>query len=97
MKRVLARQEEYPHVLDGRQLIVSIFHELFQDFNSDAAGLPSSFPVHDKLERKQVTQQSTQKENQRQIHLAVDPNIMEFIYESSHLDQLMTLLKDEEV
>ena len=76
MKRVLARQEDCPHVLDGRQLILSIFHELFQDFNSDAAGRPSSFPVHDKLDRKQVTQQSTQKENQRQIHLAVDPDIM---------------------
>ena len=36
------------------------------------------------------------KEIQRQIHLAVDPDIMEFVYESSHRDQLTTLLKDEE-
>jgi len=27
--------------------------------------------------------------------LAVDPDIMEFIYRSTHLDQLMALLKDE--
>ena len=68
MKRVLARQEQYPHVLDGQQLTVSIFHEFLQDSN-----------------RKQ-----------REIQLAVDPDIMEFVYKSSHLDQLATLLKDEE-
>ena len=97
MKRVLARQEEHPHVLDGQQLTVSIFHEFLQDFNSDAEDLPSSLPVHDKFDRKQqVTQQSMHKEMQRQIHLAVDPDIMEFVYESSHRDQLTTLLKDEE-
>ena len=67
--------------------------EPFQDFNSDATDLPSSFPVHVNFDRKQVTQHSAEKENQRQIHLAVDPDILEFIYESSHLDQLMTLLK----
>ena len=95
MKRVLARQEEHPHVLDGRQLTVSIFHEFLQDLISDPADLPISFPTHEKSERMQVTQQSTQKKVQRQIHLAVDPDIMEFVYESSHLDQLTTLLKDE--
>ena len=95
MKRVLARQEEHPHVLDGRQLTVSVFHEFLQDLISDPADLPISFPTHDKSERRQVTQQSTQKKVQRQIHLAVDPDIMEFVYESSHLDQLTTLLKDE--
>lgn len=94
VKRVLARQEEHPHVLDGRQLTVSIFHEFLQDFNSDTADLPSSFPVHDRFDRKQVTQQSMRKETQRKIHLAVDPDVMEFIYESSHLDQLMALLED---
>ena len=96
MKRVLARQEEHPHVLDGRQLAVSIFHEFFQDSNTDPADLQSSFPTHDKFDRKQVTQQSIHKEIQQQIHLAVDPDIMEFVYESSHLDQLRTLLKDGE-
>lgn len=96
MKRVLARQEEHPHVLDGRQLAVSIFYEFFQDSNTDPADLPSSFPTHDKFHRKQVTQQSIHKEIQQQIHLAVDLDIMEFVYESSHLDQLTTLLKDEE-
>lgn len=95
MKRVLERQEEHPHVLDGRQLTVSVFHEFLEDFNSDPVNLPSSFPTHGKFDRKQVTQQSMQKEIQRQIHLAVDPDIMEFVYESSHLDQLTTLLKDE--
>ena len=96
MKRVLARQEEQPHVLDRRQLTVSIFHEFLQDFNSDPAELPSSLPTHVKFDRKQVIQQSRQKEIQRQDHLAVDPDIMEFVYKSSHLDQLTTLLKDEE-
>ena len=97
VKRVLARQEEHPHVLDGCELTVSIFHEFRQDYDSDAVDLPGSFPVHDKFDRKQqVTQQSMHKDVQRQIHLAVDPDIMEFVYESSHLDQLTTLLKDEE-
>ena len=97
VKRVLARQEEHPHVLDGHELTVSIFHEFLQDSDSDAVDLPGSFPVHDKFDgKRQVTQQSMHKKVQRQIHLAVDPDIMEFVYESSHLDQLTTLLKDEE-
>ena len=76
-------------------MTVSIFHESLQDVNSDAADLSSSFPTHDKLDRKQVAQQLTQKEIQRQSRLAVDPDIMEFVSGSTHLDQLMTLLKDE--
>lgn len=76
-------------------MTVSIFHESLQDVKSDAADLSSSFPTHDRLDRKQVAQQLTQKEIQRQSHLAVDPDIMEFIYRSTHQNQLMTLLKDE--
>ena len=75
---------------------MSVFHEFLQDSNSDTADVPSSFPTHDKVDRKQVTPQSMHKEMQRQIHMPVDPDIMEYFYESSHLDQLTTLLKDEE-
>ena len=81
--------------MDGRPLTVSVFHEFLQGFNGNAGDLPSSFPAQDKFDRKQVTQKSTQKEIQRQVHLAVDIDIMEFIYGSTHRDQLKTLLKDE--
>ena len=69
MKRVLAKQEEQPHVLDGRQLTVSVLHEVFQD-NRDAAVQTLS-------------------------NLVVDPDIMEYVQKSSHMDQLRTLLDDQ--
>ena len=77
-------------------MTVSILHEFLQDFNSDLVDLPSFSPTHDEFDTKQVLgQKSMQKEVQRQIYLHVDPDIMEFIYKSSHLDQLTTLLKNE--
>lgn len=93
MKRVLARHEEHPHVLEGKQLTVSVFHEVLQDFIPEVADQTSHSPVHEKFDGKSVPQQSTQKTTQW-FHLAVDPDIMEYVHESSHVDQLRTLLED---
>ena len=86
-------QEEHPHVLDGRQLTVSVFHEVLQDFIKEEADQTSPCSVQEKMGGKPVPQQSTRKTTQ-QFNLAVDPDIMEFVYESSHVVQLIALLEN---
>ena len=92
MQQVLARQADQPHVLDGRCLTVTVFQGLLQDLHDDLAGDVSSSPLHHRSEQTKATQQPKQATTQ-QFHLAVDPDVMEFIHKSSHLDLLKMLLQ----
>ena len=87
MERVLARQEENPHVLNKAQLSIRIYNEFFEseegDVSDDSGGLGATAGGSD---QNQVSQQS--KENTQQLHIAVDPDVMEFVTTSVFRDQL---------
>ena len=78
MERVLARQEENPHVLDKAQLSIRIYQEFFEseegDVSDDSGGLRATAGGTDQT---QVSQQS--KKNTQQLYIAVDPDVMEFV------------------
>ncbi|XP_020630978.1 poly [ADP-ribose] polymerase 14-like [Orbicella faveolata] len=91
MERVLARQEEKPHVLNQTQLSIRIYNEFFEseedDVPDDSAGLAAT---SDSTEQTQVSQQS--KANSQQLHIAVDPDVMEFVTTSVFHDKLKNSL-----
>ena len=87
MERVLARQEENPHVLDKAQLSIRIYQEFFEseegDVSDDSGGLRATAGGTDQT---QVSQQS--KKNTQQLRIAVDPDVMEFVTTSAFRDKL---------
>ena len=87
MERVLARQEEKPHVLNKAQLSIRIYNEFFEseegDVLHDSGGLGATASS---THQTQVSQQS--KRNQQELHIAVDPDVMEFVTTSAFRDQL---------
>ena len=87
MERVLARQEEKPHVLNKAQLSIRIYNEFLEsgedDVSDDSGGLGATAGG---TGQTQVSQQS--KENTQQLHIAVDPDVMEFVTTSVFRDQL---------
>lgn len=87
MERVLARQEEKPHVLNQAQLSIKIYQEFLEsedgDVPDDSGGLG---PSASGAENTQVSQQSDAKT--QQLHIAVDPDVMEFITTTTLLGQL---------
>jgi len=91
MERVLARQEEKPHVLNKAQLSIRIYNEFLEseegDVRDDSGGLGATAGSTDQT---QVSQQS--KANTQQLHIAVDPDVMEFVTTSAFLDQLSNSL-----
>ena len=76
MKGELARQREKPHVLNQARLSVSIYHEFLDGLKATAGG----------ADKAQVSQQSEMKE--QKLHIAVDPDVMEFVTASAFHDQL---------
>ena len=91
MERVLARQEEKPHVLNKAQLSIRIYNEFLEseegDVPDDSGGLG---PTAGSTDQTQVSQQS--KTNTQQLHIAVDPDVMEFVTTSAFRDQLSNSL-----
>ena len=91
MERVLARQEENPHVLNKVQLSIRIYNEFFEseegDVPDDSAELAATAGS---TEQTQVSQQS--KANSQQLHIAVDPDVMEFVTTSVFHDKLKNSL-----
>ncbi|KAL9963045.1 hypothetical protein ACROYT_G032208 [Oculina patagonica] len=87
MERVLARHEEKPHVLNQAQLSIKIYHEFLESKDSDVpddlGGLGPSASGADKTQESQQSEPKTQ-----QLHIAVDPDVMEFITTTPLLDQL---------
>ena len=91
MERVLARQEENPHVLNKTQLSIRIYNEFFECEEGDVAGDSGGLgATAGGIDQTQVSQQS--KENALQLHLAVDPDVMEFVTTSVFRDQLNNFL-----
>ena len=87
MQRVLTRQEKTPHVLNKAQLSIRIYNEFFESEEGnvldDSGRLGATAGG---IGQTQVSQQS--KENTQQLHIAVDPNVMEFVTTSAFRDQL---------
>ncbi|KAJ7351800.1 hypothetical protein OS493_035525 [Desmophyllum pertusum] len=83
--KVLARHEEKPHVLNKAQLSIRIYHEFLEGEDGDepAGGLE---PSADSADKTQVSQQS--KAKTQQLHIAVDPDVMEFVTTTAFRDQL---------
>ena len=87
MERVLARQEENPHVLNKAQLSIRIYNEFFE---SEEGDLPDDTgelgTIAGGTNQAQVSQQS--KAKTQQLHIAVDPDVMEFVTTSVFHDKL---------
>ena len=87
MKGVLARQKEKPHVLDQARLSIRNYHEFLEsqegDVLDDSDGLGTAAGGNDKA---QVSQQSEIKG--QTLHIAEDPDVMEFVTTSAFGDQL---------
>ena len=75
MERVLAAYEKNPHVLDRAQLSMRIYHEFLE---SEEVGMLA--------DKAQVSQHSEEKTHQ--LHIAVDPDVMEFVTNTAFLDGL---------
>ena len=75
MERVLATYEEKPHVLDRAQLSIRIYHEFLEP--EDVGML---------ADKAQASQQCDAKTHQ--LHIAVDPDVMEFVTNTAFLDGL---------
>ena len=82
MERVLARHEEKPHVLNRAQLSIRIYHKFLDCEEGGVLGGGA--------DKAQVSQQSEAKT--QQLHIAVDPDVMEFVTTSVFRDQLSNSL-----
>ena len=89
MERVLARQQEKPHVLNKAQLSLRIFQESLEDENEDdnSSGLGA---IADAPQKAKVGERSEPKA--QQLHMTVDPDIMEFVTTTSRHDELKQAL-----
>ena len=89
MERVLARQQEKPHILNKAQLLLRIFQESLEDDNEDdnSSGLEEAADAPNKAPVSQRSEPKTQ-----QLHMAVDPDVMEFVTTTSRHDQLKQAL-----
>ena len=91
MERVLARYEEKPHVLNQAQLSIRIYHEFLEneegDVPDDSGGLEATVGGTDQTQMSQQSKADTQ-----QLHIAVDPDVMEFVTTSAFRDQLSNSL-----
>ena len=91
MERVLARQEETPLVLNKAQLSIRIYHEFLEgedgDVPDDSGELETSAVGADKTQVSQQPEDKTQ-----QLHIAVDPDVMEFVTSTAFHVQLRNAL-----
>jgi len=88
---VLARQKEKPHVLNQAKLSVRIYHEFLEsegdDEPDDSDGLGTTTGSADKARVSQRPKLEGQK-----LHIAVDPDVMEFVTNSAFRGQLSKFL-----
>ena len=91
MERVLARQNERPLVLNKAELTVRIFNDLLE--NDDDAAFDVLGDKQKDAEDSHSTSASKRSEAKAQkLHMAVDPDVMEYVTTTSLHDQLkMTL------
>ena len=90
MERILARQQEKPHVLNKAQLSVRIFHELLEDDDDEASGDSGGLgATADGTDNQRPAAASQRPEPEgKQLHMAVDPDVMEYVTTTSLYDQL---------
>ena len=80
---MLARQEDIPHVLNKAQLSFRIFEREEGDVSNDSGRLGATAGGTDQTQVSQYSKKYTQ-----QFHIAVDPDVMEFVTTSVFCDQL---------
>ena len=91
VKGVLARQKEKPHVLNQAQLSISIYRKLLETEESDVSDHSDGLgTTTGGVDQAQVRQQSEIKG--QKLHIAVDPDVMEFATTSAYRDQLSNSL-----
>ena len=91
MERVLAKQEEKPHVLNKAQLSIRKYHECLENEDGDVPDDSERLGANaGGVDKAQVSQQSEAK-TQRQ-HIVVDPDVMEFFTTTALCDQLTNSL-----
>ena len=83
MESVLARHQENPHVLNKAQLLLSVVPLNFQES-------PEDDNEEDNSSGLEVSQRSEPKA--QQLHMAVDPDVMEFVTTTSRHDELKQAL-----
>ena len=87
MKRVLARHELEPYYLNQAKLSIRIYYGFFESEGSQSGRLGITAGGADEV---QVSQQF--KAKTQQLHIAVDPDVMEFVTTSAFCDQLSNSL-----
>ena len=91
MERVLARQNERPIVLNKAELTVRIFNDLLE--NDDDAAFDVLVEKQKDAEDSHSTSASQRSEAKAQeLHMAVDPDVMEYVTTTSLHDQVKMAL-----
>ena len=97
MERVLARHEEKPHVLNKTQLSIKVYREFLECEEGDEAEDTGDLGATvDEIGEAQVSQQPEAKT--QQLHMAVDPDVMEYVTTTAFEAQLnnsLTVKKSE--
>ena len=88
MERVLARQHERPHVLNKAKLSLRTYHAFLED--NDTNDSDSAATAGEGVNEKSMSQRPEPKA--QHLHMAVDPDVMEYVTSSSYHDQLKKAL-----
>ena len=93
MERVLARQNERPLVLNKAELTVRIFNDLLENDDDDDAAFDVLGDKQKDAEDSHSTSASKRSEAKAQkLHMAVDPDVMEYVTTTSLHDQVKMAL-----
>ena len=88
---MLARQQEKPHVLNQAQLSISIFHEFLENQEGDVLRDTDGQETTDGGTDKAPSSQQSEMKGQK-LHMAVDPDLMEFVTTTTFRDELSNSL-----
>ena len=98
MERVIAQQEDKPHVITKVQVSVRIFYdfletdEVFDQSDDQLEPLSAT----QEAGSTQVSRKSSHECTGQQLPIVVDPDVMEYVTTSNHLDQWNKLLADKQ-
>ena len=98
MERVIAQQEDKPHVITKVQVSVRIFYdflktdEVFDQSDDQLEPLSATQEVGS----TQVSRKSAQEATGQQLQITVDPDVMEYVTTSDHLNQWNKLLAEKQ-
>ena len=88
---MLARQQEKPHVLNQAQLSIRILHEFPENQEGDVLDDTDGQETTDGGTDKAPSSQQSEMKGQK-LHMAVDPDVMEFVTTTAFCDELSNSL-----